>query len=367
MDTVSQQEPLLTSSELKGLIVSRSTTLRASIACLAVLPAFTACSMLPGGEKVEATPSQEQVAPQDSSVAPSADDTQQDDAQQDETPQASDEPSDDASQQGESQNDDAGSTASESGDSQTADSQAGNAGSTESADASGSQSDSGNSKATGGSSESAAPSDGNGTSRRTAPAPQRVPVPAGSGISSLELIDIQGAPTGTGYGRVVAAFKATTDRPMMLNIRIQLFDAAGKEIASNTGLTSSYAVGTHDLVTSNLIKLPGGAKPKTFKATLLKNTPLNPSFSISKVSKPQVGTSTKSTGIPALSGTITLDGTMKGSVEAHAACITPDGRVYHGSESLADNPVKGGSVSYEIPIYDAKGVDLSTSRCYASA
>ncbi|MEL4505859.1 hypothetical protein AAEX63_14075 [Luteococcus sp. H138] len=336
--------------------MSRSSTLRASIACLAILPAFTACSMLPGGEKVEATPSQNQAAPQESNTDPSTDENQQADNEQ--SPEASDEPGDDESQRDESQNDDADSSASESEEGTT-----GESGSTEGVDGSGEENESGSNN-----SASPAQKDGNGTSRRTAPAPQRIAVPASSGISSLELIDIQGAPTQGGqHGRIAAAFKATTDQPLMLNIRIDLLDANGKVIATNTGLTSSYAVGTHDLVTSNLIKLPSGVKPKRFKATLIKTTKMNPNFSISKVSKPQVGTSSKSRGVPALTGTVTLDGTMKGSVTAHAACITPDGRVYHGSESLNDNPVKGGSVDYEIPIYDAKGVDLSTSRCYASA
>ncbi|MDN5565062.1 hypothetical protein EDD41_0798 [Luteococcus japonicus] len=71
--------------------------------------------------------------------------------------------------------------------------------------------------------------------------------------------------------------------------------------------------------------------------------------------------------VQALKGTITTDGKIKGTVEAEGACIMPDGKIYQGTDTLNDNPVTGNSVDYEIPMYDADGVDLSKVKCYTSA
>ncbi|WP_420174815.1 hypothetical protein [Luteococcus sp. OSA5] len=303
--------------------MSRSDLLRASIACLAIVPTFTACSMLPGSEKiVEAVPGQ-------SAASQSGD-------------------------QGDSQNND--------GDNKDGDNKDDRNDNSDDSDRDNSDEPS-DDRRDSSSQGSSSNSGGKSTQVR-----QRLNVPAGSGIQNLELVEIQGGPTSTGsYGRITAVFKATTDRPMSLNLRIRLFDASGKEIAENTGLTSVYTVGSHDLVTSNLIKLPKGAQPKTFKASLIDKTDLTNGFEISKISRPQVDESSKSRGVQVLTGTATTNGPVKGSVTANGACVTSDGKIYHGSDGLNDNPNQGDSVDYEIPMYDAKGVDLSDATCYVSA
>lgn len=361
--------------------MSRSTTLRASIAALAILPAFTACSMLPSTGKINATPSQNHAAPQDSGVDPSAKDSQKTDDNQDQSPEPSDEPTGgdeqgtaDSSQDSGNDSSDDAATASDDDAAGTDDSsQVGSAGGSSSDDAS----NTGTSDSNATDSTEDAASDSSTANNSTADqstagsdsgSTQRVSVPAGSGISQLDLVKIYGSPaSGGAHGRIVAVFKATTDRPMMLNLRIKLYDAAGKQIATNTGLNSVYTTGSQYLVTSNLIELPAGAKPVSFKASLVDKTDMGPEFSIAKVSKPRLGTSAKFSNVQVLRGTATLRGAMKGTVEANAACIMPNGKVYHGSESLNDNPVKGGQVDYEVPMYDAKGADLSQARCYVSA
>lgn len=202
---------------------------------------------------------------------------------------------------------------------------------------------------------------------------QKIAVPAGSGISDLELIDLYGGEDGkTSFGRGTGVFSMTNDRPMMLNLRIQLFDAAGKEVAENTGLNSSYTVGKHDWVTSNLIKMPKGVTVKSFRVTLIDKTDMTNGFTITKFDKPTLGTASKFADVPALRGTVTFTGDLKGTVDAKGACITADGKIIQGSETLSDNPTRAGAggstvLDYEIPLYDARKMDLSQATCYASA
>lgn len=194
---------------------------------------------------------------------------------------------------------------------------------------------------------------------------QKIDVPAGHGIQSLELIDLYGAETSSGsFGQGVGVFEITNDRPLMLNLRIQLFDAAGKEVASNTGLNTVYATGTHSLVTRNLIKLPAGKQVKSFKMTLIKVSQMGDEYEVKDLSEPTIGESTTSSGTKVLKGTARYDRSKKGGTfEVEGACVMPDGKVYTGTDNLADNS----GDTYEVPLYDADDADLSKARCYASA
>ncbi|MEL4505860.1 hypothetical protein AAEX63_14080 [Luteococcus sp. H138] len=361
--------------------MSRSTTLRTSIAALAILPAFTACSMLPIGQKdVDATPSQNNAAPQttstpeanhEDSASEHENSSSNDDSNNESNNNESNNDSNNDHSNSESSNDEStGSNGSGNDSDDAGNDNSNNTSSTDSsnddASSNSSNNDDSNDHATTGSSNNS--DDSSSTSDSDTGTRQRVPVPAGSGISQLDLVKIYGSPASGGkHGQIVAVFKATTDRPMMLNLRINLYDASGKKIATNTGLNSVYTTGSQYLVTSNLIELPVGAKVHSFKASLVDKTDRPRDFSITKVSKPTLGQSTKSRGVQVLRGTATLRGKMNGTVEANAACIMPDGKIYHGSESLNDNPVKNGSVDYEVPMYDADKVDLSEGTCYVSA
>lgn len=216
-------------------------------------------------------------------------------------------------------------------------------------------------------SDSPAPTTGNAASGGEGTVRQKVDVPTGVGIKDLELLDIYGGDTSGGkHGRAVAVFKVTTDRPMLINLRLQLFDAAGKEIASNDGLNPAYTTGTHYLVTSSLIELPTGARPEKFKVSLIDTTDMSePTFT--RFDKPRVE---MKGGIPNLVGSFGYTGTMRSSMDSRGACVLPNGKIYAGQEGLTDNPTTafGGTATgeYSIPLYDAKGEDLSKARCYAS-
>ncbi|MEL4356959.1 MULTISPECIES: hypothetical protein [unclassified Luteococcus] len=371
--------------------MNRYLALRTSIAALAILPAFTACSMVPGIGKTEATPQQANVAPQDAGnssknnngadqsrdTTDSNDDSANDDdsnANDDSDTNASNNGSDDSGDDGSST--DGGSTGQDSNDDSTGTNDGGSDADSSSDDSTGDDGASGNSQdgstSTGkgsGSSNTGSSTSGNShTNSSSSGNRQRIQVPAGSGISRLELLDIYGGrSSSTDYGQVVAVFKATTDRPMMLNIRITLYDASGKQIATNTGLNSVYTTGSHDLVTKNLIKVPAGAKPKSFKASFVDKTDLTSGPRVSNVSTPEVGQSPKFDNLQVLTGTARVSGSVgSNSVEADGACITSDGKIYHGAMSITDKDVSGGRVEYSIPMYDAKGVDLARATCYVS-
>ncbi|MEL4356960.1 MULTISPECIES: hypothetical protein [unclassified Luteococcus] len=331
----------------------RSSALRTSIAALAILPAFTACSMIPGVGKTEATPQPVSVAPQ-ASTDSSKDNESTNQSGTEQSPDSNQTGSaDESSDSNDTSSDDQSSDTGSADDDSTNDSSGG-----EPSDVTGNSGGSTDDDASSGSSNSGGSSSG---------ARQKIAVPAGSGISNLELIDIKGAPSSSGqHAQIVALFNATTDRPMMLNIKIQLFDASGKQIATNTGLNSVYTTGTHDLVTSNLIELPKGATVKTFKASLVDKTDMSKDFSISRISKPQVAPSPKFDKQQVLRGTVTIRGTMDGHVEVNAGCRTSNGRIYHGQETISDNPVKNGQVEYEIPMYSTEGMDLNNMTCYVS-
>ena len=189
---------------------------------------------------------------------------------------------------------------------------------------------------------------------------REIAVPAGHGISKLELIDLYGGDTASGsYGKAVGVFKVTTDRPMLIKLRITLYAAAGKEIAHNDGLNPAYTVGTHHLVTSNLIKLPTGATPKTFKVSLVDTTEMRYT-TVTKFDEPRL---TTKNGVPALTGSFTLQGKMPSSLDARGACVLPGGKTYEGRDGLTDDSAGG---TYTIPLYDARGGDLSKATCYAS-
>lgn len=196
---------------------------------------------------------------------------------------------------------------------------------------------------------------------------QKVNVPPGVGIKSMELIDLYGADSSSGsYGKAVGVFKVTTDRPMLIKLRVQLFNADGEEIARNDGLNSAYTVGTYNLVTSNLIKLPHGELPKSFKVTLVDVTDMkSPTFT--ELSEPKLGTRN---GVPSLKGTFAAEGKMRSSHDVTGACIMPDGKVYSGTDGILDNGMttSGGTSrgEYNVPLYDAEGVDLTKANCYAS-
>lgn len=195
---------------------------------------------------------------------------------------------------------------------------------------------------------------------------QTITVPPGHGISKLELIDIYGADTAGGsYGKGIAVFNAKIDEPLLINLRIQLFDAAGKEIASNEGLNPAYFVGEHPLVTTNLIELPKGARPNSFKVTLIDTTKMTEPL-VDTFDRPQLSTRN---GVPALTGSFRYTGKMK-SLDAQGACIMPDGKIYEGQDGLTDNPTTASGNAqkgtYSIPLYDAKNADLSKATCYAS-
>lgn len=195
---------------------------------------------------------------------------------------------------------------------------------------------------------------------------ESVNVPAGSGLKRLDVIKIYGAPASGGeYGRITAVFKAETDQPVMLNLRITLHDKNGTQIAENTGLNSVYTVGPQYVVTTNLIKLPAGKTPAKFKAQLIEVTPMSTDFVITKMPMPTLG---NAGGTQILKGSIMAKGNPgKTSAEVQGACVMPDGTIYQGSDNISDQQLSGGSLDYEVKMYDAKGADLSKAKCYTSA
>ncbi|SJN24933.1 hypothetical protein [Luteococcus japonicus] len=375
--------------------MSRSTALRTSIAALAVLPAFTACSMLPGGQEVEANPNQATPAVEESTDngsndgnnsnnnnKSSSDESQDSNDDQDSNDNSSSNSSEDSNNNSgddDSNNDGNGSDSNSRNNSGDDDSQDGSSMSGDSSSNSGSNSSnsSNSGSSTGGDSNSNSTSNSgsNGSSSNSgssngsgsaSSAGQQVPVPAGSGISNLEVVKLQGSATTRTRGMVVGVFKATTDRPMSLKLRVKLYDANGKQIASNDGSNSVYTTGTHDLVTTNYFALPAGAKPKTFKVSLVDKTDLRTGFSITQMGRPTVGKYLQNRGVQSLKGTATSPTAVKGSVTIKAACIS-GGKVYQGTDSLSNNARENGKIAYDIPIYDAKGVDLTKATCYVSA
>ncbi|WP_420174807.1 hypothetical protein [Luteococcus sp. OSA5] len=374
--------------------MSLSTARRASIAALALLPAFSACSMISPKEDTAVPQSEPSVSAEkddsdkggsnanesnnnnsDDDSSTGSDDSDSDDRDSDSNDRDS---NDSDSDNRDSNNNDSDSNDTDSNDrdsdnndrdsddsgfedsgSNDTDDQESNRGSSDETDDSSSNDDSDSS---GDDSDSSSKS-GSETSGKG----DEISVPAGSGISKLKVVDLQGAPAPGGkHAQVVGVYRVTTDRPMMLNLRVSLYDANGKMIASKTGLNSSYTTGEHDLVTSNLVTLPAGAKPKTFKVSLVDKTDMKNGFSITKMGKPQVEDYKQNKNVQALRGTATSTSAVKGSVNIKAACIK-GGKIYYGTDSLSNNAREGGKVAYEIPIYDARGVDLSNADCYVSA
>ncbi|SJN24925.1 hypothetical protein [Luteococcus japonicus] len=352
--------------------MSRSTALRASIAALAVLPAFTACSMLPSGQKVEATPNQAP-ASQDSNNNNDSNknDSNNNNSSDNESTDSNDNGNDQDSNNNSSSNSSEDSNNNNSGDDDQDSNNNSSPDSSNDSNSNGSDSDddsnNNSSSNSGNDSDSNSNSSSNSNdSSGSSSEGQKISTPAGSGISNLELVKLQGASTAGGkFGKVVAVFKATTDKPLQTRLRIRLFDDSGKEITQNTGLTSIYTTGDHDLVTSNLISVPAGSQPKTFKAQLVDTNSVGNGLEISEVSKPQVESSSST---PVVKGTVTTNGqSLSSSVTAQAACVTPSGKVYHGTDSLNGNGGNGDQIDYEINMHDARGVDLSDATCYVSA
>ncbi|MEL4356961.1 MULTISPECIES: hypothetical protein [unclassified Luteococcus] len=358
--------------------MSRSLALRTSIAALAILPAFTACSMLPGGEKTEATPNQASVAPQESSNN-SNDNESNNQGSDNESSDSNDSNSNDSNDNSDNEsNDNSGNDDDSNNNSDNAPSDDSNNGSgnnddsnsnDDSNNSSGDDSNDSNSNSGSSDDDSSSNSGSNSGSSNSggSGSGQQISVPSGSGISNLELVKLQGATAPGGqHGKIVGVFKATTDRPMMLNLRVKLYDASGKMIASKTGLNSVYTTGDHDLVTSNLVTLPAGAKPKSFKVSLEGKTDMKNGFEITEMGKPKVGDYKQNRGVQSLTGHAVSTTPVKGSVTIKAACIK-DGKVYQGTDSLSNNTRQGNQIAYDIPMYDAKGDDLSNAKCYVSA